>query len=66
MKFDDFFQRVPKTTEISNQKELATLLGVEPPAITLAKTRGVPKNWPLAIASIDTRLSRCKATRLIR
>ncbi len=52
MKFDDFFQRVAKTTEISNQKELADLLGVEPPAITLAKTRGVPKNWPLTIASM--------------
>lgn len=52
MKFDDFFQRVAKTTEIGNQKELADLLGVEPPAITLAKTRGVPKNWPLTIASM--------------
>jgi phage repressor protein C with HTH and peptisase S24 domain len=52
MKFDDFFQRVAKTTEISNQKELANLLGIEPPAITLAKTRGVPKNWALTIASM--------------
>jgi phage repressor protein C with HTH and peptisase S24 domain len=52
MKFDDFFHRVAKATEITNQKELANLLGIEPPAITLAKTRGVPKNWALTIASM--------------
>lgn len=28
MKFDDFFQRVAKTTGISTQKELANLLGI--------------------------------------
>ena len=51
MKFDDFFQRVAKTTGISTQKELANLLGIEPAAITLAKSRGVPKSWGLTIAS---------------
>ena len=51
MKFDDFFQRVAKTTGISTQKELAGLLGIEPAAITLAKSRGVPKSWGLSIAA---------------
>ena len=51
MKFDDFFQRVAKTTGISTQKELAGLLGIEPAAITLAKSRGVPKSWGLTIAA---------------
>jgi phage repressor protein C with HTH and peptisase S24 domain len=51
MKFDDFFQRVVKTTGISTQKELAGLLGIEPAAITLAKSRGVPKSWGLTIAA---------------
>lgn len=51
MKFDDFFQRVAKTTGISTQKELAGLLGIEPAAITLAKGRGVPKSWGLTIAA---------------
>jgi len=50
MRFDDFFQRVAKATEISTQKELATILGIDPAAITLAKTRGVPKSWALTIA----------------
>lgn len=52
MNFDDFFQRVAKTTEITSQKELANLLGIEPSAITLAKSRGVPKAWALTIASM--------------
>lgn len=51
MKFDDFFQRVARTTGVSSQKELAGLLGIEPAAITLAKTRGVPKAWSLTIAA---------------
>jgi phage repressor protein C with HTH and peptisase S24 domain len=51
MKFDDFFQRVAKTTGISTQKELASLLGIEPAAISLAKGRGVPKSWGLTIAA---------------
>ena len=51
MKFDDFFQRVAKTTGITTQKELAGLLGIEPAAITLAKSRGVPKSWGLTIAA---------------
>ena len=51
MKFDDFFQRVAKTTGISTQKELAGLLCIEPAAITLAKSRGVPKSWGLSIAA---------------
>lgn len=51
MKFDDFFQRVVQTTGISTQKELAGLLGIEPAAITLAKSRGVPKAWSLIIAA---------------
>lgn len=51
MKFDDFFQRVVKITEIASQKELANLLGIDPAAITLAKTRGVPKSWGLTIAA---------------
>ena len=45
MSFDDFFQRVVKTTGISTQKELAKLLSIDPAAITQAKTRGVPKLW---------------------
>jgi phage repressor protein C with HTH and peptisase S24 domain len=51
MKFDDFFQRVAKTTGITTQRELAGLLGIEPAAITLAKSRGVPKSWGLSIAA---------------
>lgn len=51
MKFDDFFQRVAKTTGITTQRELAGLLGIEPAAITLAKSRGVPKSWGLSIAT---------------
>ena len=51
MKFDDFFQRVAKTTGITTQRELAGLLGIEPAAITLAKSRGVPKSWALSIAA---------------
>ena len=51
MKFDDFYQRVVKTTGISTQKELAGLLGIEPAAITLAKSRGVPRAWSLTIAA---------------
>lgn len=51
MKFDDFFQRVARTTGISTQKELAGLLGIEPAAITLAKSRGVPRAWSLTIAA---------------
>ena len=51
MKFDDFFQRVAKTTGITTQKELAGLLGIEPAAITMAKSRGVPKSWGLSIAA---------------
>ncbi len=52
MKFDDFFKRASQVTEIASQKDLATLLGIEPPAITLAKTRGVPKNWALTISNM--------------
>jgi len=52
MNFDGFFQRVAKTTDITTQKELANLLGIEPAAITLAKRRGVPKSWMLTISSM--------------
>ena len=51
MEFDDFFKRVAQTAGISTQKELAGLLGIEPAAITLAKSRGVPKAWSLTIAA---------------
>ena len=43
MKFDEFFQRVAKVTGIGTQKELAGLLGIDPAAITLAKSRGFPR-----------------------
>lgn len=52
MKFEDFFRRVARTTEISSQKQLADLLRVGPAAITLAKKRGVPGSWSLRIASL--------------
>ena len=52
MKFDDFFKRASQVAEIGSQKDLANLLGIEPPAITLAKTRGVPKNWALTISNM--------------
>ena len=51
MKFDDFFQRVARVTGIGTQKELAALLGIDPAAITLAKSRGVPKSWGLSLAA---------------
>ena len=51
MKFDDFFQRVARTTGIGTQKELAALLCIDPAAITLAKSRGVPKSWGLSLAA---------------
>jgi phage repressor protein C with HTH and peptisase S24 domain len=50
MKFDDFFKRASQIAEIGSQKDLANLLGIEPPAITLAKTRGVPKSWAMHLA----------------
>ncbi|SMP38995.1 LexA family transcriptional regulator [Desulfonatronum lacustre] len=52
MKFDDFFKRASQVAEIGSQKDLANLLGIEPPAITLAKTRGVPKGWALTLSSM--------------
>ncbi|RQD61878.1 MAG: helix-turn-helix transcriptional regulator [Desulfonatronovibrio sp. MSAO_Bac4] len=52
MHFDDFFKRVAKATEITTQRQLADLLSVGPAAITLAKSRGVPKSWSLKIASM--------------
>ncbi|MFP4108808.1 MAG: S24 family peptidase [Desulfonatronovibrio sp.] len=52
MNFDEFFNRVAKTTEIRTQRQLADLLGVGAASITLAKTRGVPRSWSLKIASI--------------
>ena len=52
MKFDDFFKRASQVAEIGSQKDLANLLGIEPPAITLAKTRGVPKSWALTLANM--------------
>ena len=52
MKFEDFFQRVARVTEVRSQKQLAELLGVGPAAITLAKSRGVPRSWSFEIASI--------------
>lgn len=52
MNFDDFFKRVARATEITTQKQLAELLEVGSAAITLAKTRGVPKGWSFKIASI--------------
>ncbi|GAB6112451.1 LexA family transcriptional regulator [Desulfomicrobium escambiense] len=51
MKFDEFFQRVVRATGIGTQKELAALLGIDPAAITLAKSRGVPKSWGLSLAA---------------
>ena len=52
MTFETFFQRVRQATEIDTQKELARILGIGAPAITLAKRRGVPKSWSLKVASI--------------
>jgi phage repressor protein C with HTH and peptisase S24 domain len=52
MTYEDFFQRVAKATDIGTQKELANLLGIEPSAITLAKSRGIPKSWALSISSM--------------
>lgn len=52
MTFETFFQRVRQATDIGTQKELASILGIGAPAITLAKRRGVPKSWSLKIASI--------------
>jgi SOS-response transcriptional repressor LexA len=52
MKFEDFFERVARVTEVKSQKQLADLLEVGPAAITLAKSRGVPKSWSFKIASI--------------
>ena len=52
MTFDDFFQRVQQATDIRSQKELAQILGIGQPAITLAKKRGVPRSWSLQIGSI--------------
>ena len=52
MKFDDFFQRVSEVTDVKSQKQLADLLGVGAAAITLSKSRGVPKSWSFKIASI--------------
>ena len=51
MNFDEFFQRVVKVTGVETQKELAGLLGIEPAAITLAKSRGVPKSWGLKLGA---------------
>lgn len=51
MTFDDFFRRVAQATGIGTQKELAALLGIDPAAITLAKSRGVPKSWGLTLAA---------------
>lgn len=51
MNFDEFYQRVAKATGIGTQKELAGLLGIDPAAITLAKSRGVPKAWCLTLAA---------------
>ena len=51
MNFDEFFQRVAKVTGVETQKELAGLLGIEPAAITLAKSRGVPKSWGLKLGA---------------
>jgi phage repressor protein C with HTH and peptisase S24 domain len=42
---------VAKVTGIETQKELAGLLGIEPAAISLAKSRGVPKSWGLKLAA---------------
>ncbi len=52
MKFEDFFARVTRTTDVRTQKQLADLLGVGPASITLSKTRGVPRSWSLRIASV--------------
>jgi phage repressor protein C with HTH and peptisase S24 domain len=52
MQFDDFFKRASQIAEIGSQKDLAQLLGIEPPAITLAKRRGVPKSWALSLSSM--------------
>jgi phage repressor protein C with HTH and peptisase S24 domain len=51
MHFDEFYHRVAKVTGIETQKELAGLLGIEPAAISLAKSRGVPKSWGLKLAA---------------
>ena len=52
MNFDDFFQRVSKATGISTQKELAKMLGIKDPGITLAKSRGIPEHWLHVVASL--------------
>lgn len=43
--FDNFYARVLATTDISSQKELAQILGIDPAAITMAKNRKIPKSW---------------------
>ncbi|NCC25192.1 MAG: helix-turn-helix transcriptional regulator [Deltaproteobacteria bacterium] len=52
MNFDEFFQRVSQATRISTQKELAKMLGIKAPGITLAKSRGVPEHWLHVVASL--------------
>jgi phage repressor protein C with HTH and peptisase S24 domain len=53
MKFNDFFKKVSKSTQINSQKELAKILGVRPSAITNVKkeAREVPRIWLMTIAS---------------
>lgn len=49
-RFDAFFQRVQGATGISNQNELADVLGVNRSAVTQARKKGrVPDRWMLGL-----------------
>lgn len=50
MDFEAFFRRVQSISGVTTQKDLAHVLGIEPAAISLAKSRGVPRIWVLALA----------------
>lgn len=50
MEFASFFRRITIVSGVRTQKELAGLLGIEPAAISLAKSRGVPRVWVLTLA----------------
>lgn len=43
MEFASFFRRITIVSGVRTQKELAGLLGIDPAAISLAKSRGVPR-----------------------
>lgn len=49
--FESFFKRLVQAIDVSSQAELARILGIDPAAVTQAKTRGVPKAWALSLAA---------------